>query len=405
MSKKQLKFLVVAQDLRISGTSEGVVSRSFIGRLRQVYPTAVIDLVYLKNHTNNDRLDLLPVDNISEHYLSNNIPKLVIWSNKIWWRIRGSSLNDAFKIKKYRRIISKIEYKSYDHVFLRSSGQEYETIRASSELPLLEKAIINFHDPYPVFWDTGSNRSPRRIEFAQFEKIWRIVKKAKVCLSPSQILSQDLSNLYGSNKKFHVLPHQYLADVFEMGKEKLIRKRKKKISISYHGALQLGRNLDILIRAYLNLINEIPELRDKTEFVFRLRGVGIKKLREKYSDPNLNFLKPVDLATSIMEQEKESDILIILDNCSTHSNILPGKAPLLASFQKPVLALSPDRSEIRRILKNEKFSAKCDDMEEIQLKLERLIKQCLDGNCMDDPFKDYFGLNNFKKALEELLEP
>lgn len=405
MIKKQLKFLVIAQDLRISGTSEGVVSRSFIGRLKQLYPTAVIDLVYLKNHTNKDQLDLLPVDNISEHYLSNNVPKIVVWLNKFWWRIKGTSLNDAFKIKKYRSIISKIEYKNYDHIFLRSSGQEYETIRASRELPLLEKAIIYFHDPYPVFWDTGSNRTPRKIEFAQFEEILSIVKMAKVCLSPSLILSQDLSNLYGSNKKFYVLPHQYDADVFESGKEELIRKREKAISISYHGAIQLGRDLDILIRAYLNLIDKIPVFRDKTEFVFRLRGFGIKKLREKYSDPNLKFLKPVDLAISIMEQEKESDILIILDNCSTHSNILPGKAPLLASFQKPVLALSPERSEIRRILKNEKFSAQCDDMEEIQLKLERLIKQCLEGNCMDDPFKDYFGLNNFKKALEEFLEP
>ena len=34
-----MNFLVIAQDLRVSGTSEGVVSRSFLAKLRMAYPS------------------------------------------------------------------------------------------------------------------------------------------------------------------------------------------------------------------------------------------------------------------------------------------------------------------------------------------------------------------------------
>ena len=40
-----MKFLVVEQDLRVSGTSQGVISRSFLAKLRIAYPKSVIDVV------------------------------------------------------------------------------------------------------------------------------------------------------------------------------------------------------------------------------------------------------------------------------------------------------------------------------------------------------------------------
>ncbi len=46
-----IKFLVIEQDLRVSGTSQGIISRSFLGKLRKAYPDAIIDVVYLKQYT------------------------------------------------------------------------------------------------------------------------------------------------------------------------------------------------------------------------------------------------------------------------------------------------------------------------------------------------------------------
>ena len=38
------KFLIVEQDLRVSGTSQGIISRSFIAKLRMAHPNAIIDV-------------------------------------------------------------------------------------------------------------------------------------------------------------------------------------------------------------------------------------------------------------------------------------------------------------------------------------------------------------------------
>ncbi|MCH4821583.1 hypothetical protein ML462_00220 [Gramella lutea] len=404
MRSDELKFLVIAQDLRISGTSEGIVSRSFLAGLSQVYPQSRIDVVYLRNHNNEDRLDLLPVDSIKSFYLEKKIPSYVILVNKMWWRLVGTSLNDSYHLKNYRRIISKIDFKEYDHIFIRSSGQEFEVIRAARGLPILERSIVNFHDPYPIVWDTGSNRLPRKTEFGQFKEIWDIVESARVCISPSRLLSHDLEHLYGSSKKFYTLPHQYRADVFEKGDQERIRKKEKEISISYHGALQLGRNLQILLDAYQNLINENSYLKAKTELILRLRGGNIKELRDKYNGDNILFLKPVDFAESSLEQKLESDIIIVLENCATHSNILVGKAPFISSLNKPVLSLSPERSEMRRILRTEEYAANCSDKEEICLKLKNLIDRCLERSVFESPFKDYFEPENFKCHLKKILE-
>jgi hypothetical protein len=404
LNKQKRKILIIVQDLRISGTSEGIVSRSFIGRLRQLYPYADIDVEYFKNHHNNDRLDLLPVNRIQQYFISRKIPLYIIWLNKIWWRLSGASLNELYLLNKYRNILRKISYKEYSEVYLRSSGQEYEVIRASKDLPLLTNSIINFHDPYPVVWDTGSNRAPRRTELNQFKDIWQIVRSARACITPSQMLSYDMENLYGSKRKFYVLPHQYVAEVFEKGKVSNIRKRKKQVCLSYHGALQLGRDLEILLRAYQDLLKDNPVFKNKTELVLRLRGANIKKLREKYSNENIEFLKPVDFATSSLEQTMESDILIVLENCATHSNILVGKAPFLAATGKPILSLSPERSEMRRILRTEEYAAYCSNKEEISHKLKNLIDRCLERSVFESPFKDYFEPENFKILLKKILE-
>ena len=41
-----MKILIIVQDLRVSGTSEGLVSRSFIGTLSHLHPNAVLDIHY-----------------------------------------------------------------------------------------------------------------------------------------------------------------------------------------------------------------------------------------------------------------------------------------------------------------------------------------------------------------------
>ena len=68
-----IKFLVIEQDLRVSGTSQGIISRSFLAKLRIAYPKSNIDVVYLKQAPSEDQLELLPVNNIESHILNINL--------------------------------------------------------------------------------------------------------------------------------------------------------------------------------------------------------------------------------------------------------------------------------------------------------------------------------------------
>ena len=399
-----MKFLIVEQDLRVSGTSQGIISRSFLAKLRLAYPQSIIDVVYLKHHHSDDQLDLLPVDAIEVHVLDLKIPFFTKWLNKIYWRLFYVSLLKRHINKVYGSYIAKIDYHKYDHIFIRSAGLDHETILGTKDLPILKKAIVNFHDPYPLFWYAGSTSSLTNLELFKLKEMYQVVTQAKICMSSASLMSEDMQSLYGCIKKFYHLPHQYSESVFDLSDISSVLKKNKKIMISYHGAIQFGRDIEILLDAYQELVEDNPLYKENTEFVIRVKGIDVKKLAEKYSKtPNIIVLFTLNFSNSCNEQMHEADINIILENGPLYCNILVGKAPFLAAIQKPILSISPERSEMRRIINDPQYIASCNDKEEIKQKLENLIVGRMNSNVSVYPFGDYFGDENFKKMLDKVL--
>ena len=399
-----MKFLVIVQDLRAWGTSEGIVSRSFLAKLRGTYPQSIIDVVYIKQEASDDQLGLLPVDSIKEYVLDLKIPFFTKWFNKIYWRLFHVSLIRTHIHKIYGSYISKIDYDKYNHIFIRSAGTEHETILGSKDLPILKKAIINFHDPYPLFWYPGSKVPLTNLELYKVKEMFEVVTRAKTCISPARLLSEDLQALFGSRKKFYNLPHQYDQSVFDLLNVENGFKKNSKIMISYQGAIQFGRNVELLLDAYQELVKGNPLYKENTEFVLRLKGIDKKKIVLKYV--NCNNIKILDFGIftdSCNEQMHEADINIIIESGPLYSNILVGKAPFLAATRKPILSISPERSEMRRILTDPKYIAHCHDKEEIKQKLEVLIVDRLNSDAAVFPFGDYFSDENFKELLDAVL--
>jgi hypothetical protein len=61
---------------------------------------------------------------------------------------------------------------------VRSSGLEYETVLKLKGLPILGKAIINFHDPYPLFFLTRVVlMCLQKKHLLEFKEMYEIVKK------------------------------------------------------------------------------------------------------------------------------------------------------------------------------------------------------------------------------------
>lgn len=399
-----MKFLVIAQNLKVSGASEGIVSRSFLAKLRMAYPESVIDVLYLKNHSSEDQLDLLPIDSIQSHVLSLKPPFVTKWLNRISWRLFHISLYDRFVHKLYGSYISKIKHEQYDHVFIRSSGLNHETLLGARDLPILKKAIINFHDPYPFFWYQGSHHELSGVELFRLKAMYKVVQQAKACISTAQLMSNDLEFLYGSRKKFHTMPHQFSPSVFDLTDIQKVRPKQKKLTIAYHGSIQFGRKINTLLDAYSALVTENVIIKEETELVLRLGGGDVNALRDNYKDcDNIAILPTLNFSNSAYEQTHIADINVILENGPLYCNILVGKAPFLASLHKPVFCVSPERSELRQIIKNPEFIANGGDLADLKVKLKILIEKRLVSNENVDCFGDYFGNELFKERLNEIL--
>ena len=375
-----------------------------MAKLRTAYPASTIDVVYIKQDNSDDRLDLLPVNSIETHFLDTRTPFFTKWFNKIYWRLFHVSLARSHIRKVYQSCIAKVDYHDYDYIFIRSAGIHHETILGCKDLPILKKAIVNFHDPYPLFWYPGSNVPLTNLELFQLKEMFAVVNQAKTCMSSASMMSEDLQTLYGSRKKFYNLPHQYDANVFDLTDVSTVLKKNKKILISYHGAIQFGRDVDVLLNAYQELVENNPVYKENTEMVLRLKGGDKKKLVEKYSTiPNILVLEMASFSNSCYEQMHQADINIILENGPLYCNILVGKAPFLAETQKPILSISPERSEMRRIISDPQYIASCSDKEEIKQKLENLIRNRLNSQEPVHPFGDYFSDAKFKTKLDEIL--
>lgn len=400
-----MKFLIIEQDLRVFGTSQGIISRSFVAKLRKSYPEAIIDVIYLKREISEDQLELLPVNSIISYIVNLKIPRITKIINKIYWRLFHVSLIDNYIHKVYASYIKKIDYEKYNHIFIRSAGLDHEIILACKDLPILKKAIVNFHDPYPLFWYPGSKQKLTNLELFKLKNMLELISNAKTCTSTALHMSNDLSFLYGSRKKFYTLPHQYAKDVFDLSDTRdTIKKDCNKVLITYHGAIMFGRNIDVLLDAYCNLINSITEFQEKTEFILRLRGEDFVRLTEKYkSNKNIQVLHSLNFSNSCHEQVHEASINIILENGPIYSNTLVGKAPFLASIGKPVLVIAPERSELRQIIKDSQYIASYDNPKEVEHKLQNLINKSLNSSEPVYPFGDYFSDENFKKSLEKIF--
>ncbi|MFI2743784.1 hypothetical protein ACG2LH_13665 [Zhouia sp. PK063] len=399
-----MRFLIIVQDLRVSGTSEGIVSRSFIAKLRRGYPEIIIDVLYLSKANTPDNLELLPIDSITRQIINTKIPFHVKWINRFSTRLFNKLYADNYIHKQYAKHIKKVDHHKYDYIFVRSSGLNHETILAMHGLPILKKAIINFHDPYPYPWYDGKIPNIHKNEFLRLRKMIEVVQQAKACCASAYYMAKDLQYLYASDKYFYTLPHQFAFEAFDLDKKEYVRKKQAKFQISYHGALMFGRNIVNVLEAYVQLIHEDENIAHHTEFVLRVKGDGITQLKEKYSTiSNIHILDCLDFSNSANEQLYESDINIILENGPYYSNILGGKVPFLEATKNAIFLVSPERSELRKIVENEFCIADMHSIEDIKMKLQQLIADQATSKKEINVFGNYFSNEHFKFLLDQIL--
>jgi len=397
-----MRILIITQDLRVTGTSQGIIERSFLSKLRKVYPEASIDVLYLCSHNQDDNLEILPVNSIDKKVINRNIPFHVKWINRISRRLFNILHAENYIHNQFAKEIKKVDYTLYNHIMVRSAGLEHETLLAMHNLPILKHSVVNFHDPYPYPWYKGLSSKINDGELKRLQKIIQIVNDAKACCASAYYMSKDLQYLYASDKYFYTLPHQFTFDGFDLSDNANVRKKSKKIQISYHGALMFGRNVFTLVEAFKQLVEEHQWVKNDVEFVLRVKGDGVNKLKDFVKDcDNILVLDTLNFSNSSNEQIHESDINIILENGPFYSNILGGKVPFLFALDKKVFISSPERSELRRYLPNYPYLCNMNDLEDTKSKLLNVLTS---NDLSNSLAKEIFSDDSFKKSLNKIFE-
>lgn len=401
-----MKILVIAEDLRISGTSEGQVSRSFIYNLSLHPKVESIDLLYFKCDKRNHLIEKLNVQKSWVHYTPALGGKFIKFWEKVWHKVFGQSLIDNYKITWMKKKLRSFDFSCYNRIFVRSTGQSFLTIRASSVLKGLEhKTTLYFHDSYPFFWDPGFAGSLNKLAVNSYLEMRNLLHQGFTCTSPASYLGRDLRFLYGIKKPFHTIPHQFVSQVFDIPKEVKLEGVENKIVVMYHGAIQLGRTIEPFLKAFQLLCEENEWFNNNVLLILRIKGDQETYLKNEYKDfTNIWFLGHVDAGTAYQEIAKYSHLNLILEPSGCYSNILVGKAPLLSSLNKPVFILGPDDSELKHLISNKDFFSHATSVNEIKDKfLQIVIDISNESYLQKDCFDGYFTLQNFFNSIDNSL--
>lgn len=398
-----MKILILAQDLRISGTSEGLVSRSFIAGISEYLPNSEIDLVYLKTHSSDDSLHLLPVKLLKESIIKLKPNLLTKWINRFTMRLLNFSFYEWKIITQFNKHTKSLDLSQYDVVFARSSGLNFELIRALKFLKSLDNIIVNIHDPYPLSYHPNNKRKVNKYDEFLIKEMSAVLSRSRNAICPSNKLANYLNKIYGIDK-IRVLPHHYNPRIINLSYHNSNLSKYYEVSAHYHGSLDYGRNVDGLLSSYIKLLQRKPLFREKTELVLRLKSNKIFELRDRYQHPNIKILEGVDLCTSIYEQKELSDLNIILDNGPDYSNILVGKAPVLSYLAKPVFIIAPNDSELFDVTQDKNMIANRNDLIDIENKLDSILEKLISQQKSEDTFGEYFSKNEFNNRLNQLLK-
>ena len=394
-----MKILIMCEVLDLEGTSEGIVSNSFIIKYLKSFPDHHVEVMYIRSVKRGFKNDNRNTFALQKHIFSRR--KFNLFA-KILNKLVNKKIYECPNIKKFKNILSNQDLSKYDNIFVRSGGLSYYLVRSLKDNCNLNKMILYFHDPYPPSIYPGSNSEFSKSEYFKIKEMRAIVQKAKTVFSPSKKLSNDLGFLFG--RRFKTIPHQFDEAIFSNYK---INKNEDldddHFYIMYHGAIQHDRNLDLVLKVFTELLVKYSSF-EKFKFIIRSNGNEVNYLKKKYEyHKNIIFLKKISAYESFIEQKKYASLSIILETNGEYSNILGGKVPMLVSFNANILCITSKDSELKRLLKKSPENYSEYNFNNIEEKLKLKLDDILKGDDYSNPLQGYFLENIFKNKIESIL--
>ncbi|OIQ22837.1 MAG: hypothetical protein BM549_06475 [Lacinutrix sp. MedPE-SW] len=269
-------------------------------------------------------------------------------------RIFGHSFTFYNDSKSITKTINK-HYNNHDLIITLSQGASFRPHHAMLSLPkLYNKWLAYVHDPYPFHYYP---KPYNWVEagYKQKEEFFRTVSEsAKYSAFPSQLLKEWMGQFF---PKFLdtglIIPHQQLKiDILQDLGEFNSLLDEDTFTLLHAGNLMKQRPPLSLINAYKKFLKANPKAKQDSRLLLIGPASYHKKTLEKESKllPQLKLhLESIPFKIVNTLQHNVS-VNIILESNSEISPFLPGKFPHCVYANKPILAISPQKSEVRRLL-------------------------------------------------------
>ena len=299
----------------------------------------------------------------------------------------------------------------YDLIITLSKGESFRPHYAVLQLPDLHRKWLAYvHDPYPFqYYPDPYGFTPKGArQKASFFK--KVAERCRDAGFPSLLLAQHMTKYYPQfiNKSI-VIPHQF---DFNIPKVKLPSFfHKGKFNLVHTGNLIGGRSPEGLLKGFQLFINNNKEARE-TAFLYLVGPSSNYKQLIHSFEPVAQFIyhPGVSYAESLALQQAASVNLIIEASDTDFSPFLPAKMAHCVMVDKPILALSPGKSEVRRLLGDEYlWQTEADDSEQIAKIISELYFKWKNANAnswrLDSPdLQAYFSSEYLNKQIQSLLD-
>lgn len=408
------EILVVCEDLRVNNTSAG------IGRSKLIYAlhAAGFKVKVITQNNFDYAITWLP-ESVSCRkfdipFKKNSLLKRIPKVKAIPTYFTGFSQNfrqivDLYKVEIKKELLTN----KYDLIYAFGSGGVFAPHFALAELDLQIPFYVNIHDPYPVhLYPEPYKKKKTWINSLLEKKFINILFKAKGISFPSQLLMEDMAKTFSVIKdKGFVVPHigTKVNHLPEELKEIDFILDFSKINILHAGTLLGPRNPKFLLQAIVELNLEVPEFLDKV--CFTLIGNVNKELTDVVDTSTISNVRFVDERISYKKSlwlTNQATASLVIEAISDFSPFLPGKVADIAYAEKPIIALSPKKSEVRRLLGNDyPYQSELNDVQTIKMILLKFFEDHKSDNVHTfrmNKLKNYVSIENNAIILRQHLK-
>ena len=410
-----MRILILCENVYYNDTSAGIVNTNIINVLAKEYD---IDCLYLKRYNKEAPLFFQERSNI-------NLIEINFSTTKGWFyflnkmkKVRavpaflsGLSARDRVKIDNWHHFTClQLQKNKYSLIIALGTGHEFLTHFALGKLQTFVPKLLQIHDPFPLNVYPPPFAEDRRGIYKKLQKSFNeILKKTHFVGFPSELLKNWMQQYYDLEENQCVqLPHpETFFSIPELKRSSLIEKDDS-FNIGHIGALWDQRDPTALIAAFEKFSSS-----DKTKAKFSnlyLLGGASSVHDQKWKNKrykNIYFINKRISYKQSLEVQKSFTANIVLEVESEISPIMPGKLADCICVDRPIIALTPEKSETSRLLGNNyPYKTSVDDEEGILMILNGLWLKWLENKNLrlDRPdLMEHIGAKKILNTVKELI--